>query len=159
MKVRKRDHFAAIVAGYLVAAVVATISIFLLQSPMSEFDSRLFDMRFYLAGFYLSLFVALGGLPMFVPWLLASEWRNIRQPIPFFIAGIAIAAFVQVAMTLLFSAGLGSRTAGVDEFKLALLNSFQDILSTLSLCVAGSAGGLTYWVIAGRYSGAWKRMP
>jgi hypothetical protein len=154
MKESKRDHFAAVIVGYLVAAVAVAFSkFFLLTSP------RIAATDIFALSLYLSLFIAVVGLPVFLPWLVFAETKEIRKPIPFAMAGAVAGAFGQFAINVLL-APPNAYAAEIQNGTYFVVPGFWlETWDNLTTCFSGVLGGLTYWAIAGRHSGSWKSNP
>lgn len=94
--------------------------------------------RFWRAAFVVGLYgFALSGLPT-LAFIAAAETARLRSVVAYVCAGSALGALIYAAAGFTEDAGKWTFTDGG------------------AVVVAGFAGGLLYWALAGRHAGAWR---
>lgn len=147
-----------IVVGFVAAALAASAALHLLTLPALGFEGA--EVPMVIAGTaifsvpFVALFVAyFTFLPSLGVIAIAELW-SLRSWI-YHVAGGGLIGF-GVAMRFRDHAPQGAVAVSLQEPFLAPGNSILDPRLAMVLVLSGMAGGLTYWLIAGRTSGNWK---
>jgi hypothetical protein len=131
-------HIVRMLIGYSAAGLVADIMlgiIDLIQNP----DKLEEPVKHFEQFGTLALAMLAFAFPVWLICVIACEYNNARQLRWYALAGAIAALFPLLIFGLLFES----------------LARAPWLL--LSLVVIGAAGGTTYWAIAGRKAGSWKR--
>ncbi len=147
-------HFASVLLGYLIYALVITctsaITMFLFMTVRDIFlslgNTGGLTAYFYYDGLLQWIFglpvalflIAFLGLPGWIISVVVAETRNERRKYWFALAGL-----LNVILGLFLIGEMDLRALGNMKFYLLLACGFH--------------AGLTYWHYAGKHSGSWKR--
>jgi hypothetical protein len=148
----KLEHLKEVLAGYVaavaVACVVTPISFVILTNRLGMLLILVHPMLFIFFFVYSFGIVSMSALPGWLAFILISERYAINSKLFFCMAGAAtsmVAIMIDHFTDINF---LGASFKGV-ELLLACSTTF----------IGGFCGGLTYWAIAGKHSGASKTTP
>ena len=133
--------------GYALAVLVATTIaciVFGLPRVLPD-DGRWGSFYTWWRDFPSMLFIggmmtAIYGLPGWLGSVILAEWKHRRSRRYFAIAGV---------LTALLALLIAGRFQGL----------FPEIALNLGCLIGGFFGGLAYWAVAGKSSGAWGQMP
>lgn len=146
-------------AGYVAAALAASAALHLLTLPALGFEEG--EVPAIMAGAaifsvpFVALFVAYFALLPALAVIAIAELWSLRSWI-YHVAGGGFAGF-GAAMRFRSLAPEDAVTVGMQEPFLAPGNSILDPRLLMILVLSGMAGGLAYWLVAGRKSGNWGR--
>lgn len=146
------------IGGFVAAALVASAALHLLTLPALGFEGA--EIPMIVAGTamfsvpFVALFVAyFTFLPSLAVIAIAELW-SLRSWVYHVAAGGLIG--LGTAMRFRAHAPEDAMTVGLDKPFLAPGNSILDPRLMVVLVLSGMAGGLAYWLVAGRSSGSWK---
>jgi hypothetical protein len=140
-------HLFIMILGYVLAVLVASaITVFMIFAPTvfpadGAWGSAYRTLR-DLPGMFLfgAYFTAVYALPGWLISVITAEVRNERRKYWFGVAGLLTAALAHF---------IDNQTT----------TSFSQPSIFIGSLVGGFFGGLVYWAIAGKHSGAWKTIP
>ncbi len=107
---------------------------------------------------FLAKIVGLIGLPLAFPLVILAQRKKITNIQFFAISGLVIGIIIQ-AITLWIDASIFSYAHETLKNTAAYNYFFILLVDFLLALLFGLLGGLTYWTIAGKHSGAWKTTP
>lgn len=93
-------------------------------------------------------FTGLFALPGWLFFVVMSESLAIRSNIYFCLSGATTSLLAIRMLHFVDSTFMDSSS-----------DRLENLLFTISAAIGGTLGGLTYWAIAGKHSGAWKTTP
>lgn len=138
MKRTMAIRFGAIALAYCAAVFVsAMVAVIIALTPMVAAGAESIDDVFPAWFAFGLVLTALYALPGFAMTVLVAETKARRGRIWFVVAGVLTA----LAATLIASRGHGL---------------FPDHALNIGILLGGAAGGLAYWGVSGRSSGAWR---
>ena len=156
---------ASTILAYLSAAI-AIAAAFLIQtnllSPHSSQDWQ-FVRSILLTIFSVSIIVAILASIVAIPLIMAAEKKGARQLPLYLMAGMAVSLWVLKSFDFISdfipAPPAGDEIYNVDNTVFFLGMTKIEFLLLLKTLLSGALGGITYWAIAGRHSGAWKTKP
>ena len=165
------EYFARVAIGYALSCilaasgfVIATVLLFhgARTGEANGVQFEIYDGIKTLSVFrclFLAKMVCLIGLPLAFPLAILAHRKKVTNIQFFAISGLAIGILIQ-SITLWIDASIFSYAHETLKNTAAYKNySFILLVDFLLALLFGLLGGLTYWTIAGRHSGAWKSIP